>query len=180
MPDATPSRWWNRDTADGVGPERSFQALGTQLAAETTNSPGDPRRVLVASENTYNRESLTRMLESIGVLVEAVTGGRSALERTRMARYDLILIDWDSLSVELYRALRDRRVPIVAMLADSGSYVPEHLLDGGIVDRLLRPVRRDEVLAVLRRWLPEEKIQADRNRPLPCHRSATAAPTDTI
>jgi CheY-like chemotaxis protein len=52
-------------------------------------------------------------------------------------------------------------VPIVAMTASATAADRKACLDAGMDDFIAKPVQRDELKAVLRRWLPEHALPAD-------------------
>ena len=130
---------------------------------ELTSKPDHPpARVLVADENAANRKAAVRMLESLGLRGDVSANGREAVEMLRLLPYDLVLMDCQMPSrngqeaaIEM-RKLEppDRHTPIVAMTADTGSDCLDDCLASGMDDILLKPVRREELMAALHRWLP--------------------------
>jgi signal transduction histidine kinase/CheY-like chemotaxis protein len=128
--------------------------------------PGDPAhtgaRVLLAEDNPVNQRVAARMLEHLGVDVEVVSDGRAVLERLGTRSYALILMDCQMPELDGFEATRrirasersDRRTPIIAMTAAAMPGDRERCLAAGMDDYISKPVRMDDLRAVLDRWLP--------------------------
>lgn len=67
----------------------------------------EPRaaRLLVVDDNPANRDLLTRRLQRQGHLVDAVEGGRQALDALRGAEFDLVLLDITMPEMDGYEVL---------------------------------------------------------------------------
>ncbi len=116
--------------------------------------------VLVAEDNSVNRQVIEAMLQRLGVTPEIVENGVEAVSRvTTAAHYDLILMDCEMPSLDGYRATQmirqferasaRQRTPIVALSAHA---LPEHRqasLDAGMDDHVAKPIS----LAILRNIL---------------------------
>lgn len=119
-------------------------------------------RVLVAEDNTGNRELLSLQLEHYGAVVVAVSSGRDALAAARASAYDLILTDChmpDMDGFTLARALRDIEraaaqspTPIVAFTADAQPETEQACRDAGMDGHVAKPIGLDEVRSALCRW----------------------------
>lgn len=122
-------------------------------------------KVLVAEDNEVNRRVIVRLLEKAGHQVQAVSSGPEALEALRRSRYDLVLMDvqmpeLDGLeTTRQIRRLADVacRTPIIALTANAMSGDRERCLAAGMDDYLSKPVRREEVLATIQKWLPRSQ-----------------------
>ena len=143
---------------------RNLAALAAQVEQNAGCAPvHSPTRVLVADDNTANRMAAVRMLESLGLRVDVSADGREAVEMLRLRPYDLVLMDCQMPcrnGQEAAIAIRkreppDRHTPIVAMTAETGAVCLDDCVASGIDDILLKPVRREDLVATLRRWLPE-------------------------
>ena len=145
-------------------PVQRSAALPAALAAERqTAAAGWPglagRQVLLAEDNPVNQQVAVAMLESVGLRVEVVDNGRSALEVASHGRHDLVLMDvqmpeMDGLeaTAELRRRGFDR--PIVAMTANAFDDERQQCLDAGMNDHIGKPVAAELLFATLQRWLP--------------------------
>ncbi|MCA9648936.1 MAG: response regulator [Myxococcales bacterium] len=132
--------------------------------------PGASRaRVLVVEDNAVNQKVAGRMLEQLGCRVDVASHGREALQMLRSAPYDLVLMDvqmpiMDGLEATRRIRRRERehggQLMIVAMTAHAMESDRERCLSAGMDDYLSKPVRRRDLLRVLRS-LPSWEPLAD-------------------
>ena len=133
-------------------------------AAGTTTSTGTasrPAHVLLAEDNPVNRRLAETLLTRAGCTVTTAVTGRQAVDLFvgSPAGFDLILMDvqmpeMDGLAATAeLRALGCTTVPIVAMTAGALQGDRERCLAAGMNDYLAKPVRRENLLAVLDTWL---------------------------
>jgi CheY-like chemotaxis protein len=143
--------------------KRSLAALAAQVEQHAGRAPEySPARVLVADDNAANRKAAVRMLESLGLRADVSANGREAVDMLRLLPYDLVLMDCQmpfmngqEAAIEIRRREPpDRRTPIVAMTAETGADCLDGCLASGMDDILLKPVRREKLMATLHRWLP--------------------------
>jgi signal transduction histidine kinase/DNA-binding response OmpR family regulator/HPt (histidine-containing phosphotransfer) domain-containing protein len=119
-------------------------------------------RVLVAEDNTVNQLVTVRMLERHGYRADVAANGREAVEAMRHGAYDLILMDCEMPEMDGFDATRairaaeagtSRRVPIVAVTANTLRGTRERCLAAGMDDYLSKPVTTEMLDAMLVRWL---------------------------
>jgi len=141
--------------AEGAGEERPA-ARGSPGGEAFTG------RVLVAEDNPVNRKLVVHLLAKMGLVAETVATGLEAVAAAARERYDLILMDClmpEMDGLEATRAIRagegrgGRSTPIVALTASAMAGDRERCLEAGMDDYLAKPLRRDELRAVLARWL---------------------------
>lgn len=117
-------------------------------------------RILLAEDNELNRRIALRMLAGMGLKADAVVNGRLAAEAAATGRYDLILMDVHMPEMDGFTATREirraespgRRTPIVAMTARAMAGDREKCLAAGMDDYLSKPVRFEDLRAVVKRW----------------------------
>jgi CheY-like chemotaxis protein len=141
----------------------SLAALATRVEQHAGRAPDpSPARVLVADDSAANRKAAVRMLESLGLRADVSANGWEAVEMLRLLPYDLVLMDCQMPSrngqeaaIEIRkREPPGRHTPIVAMTAETGADCLDDCLASGMDDILLKPVRREKLMATLHRWLP--------------------------
>jgi CheY-like chemotaxis protein len=121
-----------------------------------------PLRVLVAEDNAVNQKVAVRMLERLGLHPDVAGNGREAVELCAILPYDLIFMDCHMPEMDGYAATAEirkqsgngRRIPIVAMTAEAMAGCREHCLACGMDDYLAKPVRPEDVMGALQRWVP--------------------------
>ena len=126
-------------------------------------------RILVAEDNAVNQRVAVGLLERLGYRADVVGTGAEALEAVGRQPYDLVLMDGQMPVMDGYEAAaRIRRsephgvrMPIIAMTADVTTADRERCLAAGMDDHVAKPVDRDHLEAVLRRWLGHRPSTAE-------------------
>jgi two-component system sensor histidine kinase/response regulator len=145
---ARPSRGGVRSTADAT-PEAELHA-----------SRG---HVLLVEDYPVNQVVATRMLERSGYRVDAVNNGREAVEALSNIPYGAVLMDVQMPEMDGYEATAEirrregsvRHTPVIAMTADAMQGDRERALAAGMDDYIAKPVKHEELEAVLGRWIPQ-------------------------
>ncbi len=117
-------------------------------------------RVLVVDDNPVNRKVAARFLERLGLAADCAGSGEEALELHRKVRYDLILMDCQMPGMDGFDATREirrrdggRRIPIVAFTAAALEGDRERCLEAGMDDYISKPVRLEDLVRTLERYL---------------------------
>jgi signal transduction histidine kinase/AmiR/NasT family two-component response regulator len=109
-----------------------------------------PLRVLLAEDNLVNQLVIRRTLEQLGHEVEVVGDGRSAVERWRASRPDVVLMDVEMPAMDGLTATRRIRslepvgqheVAVLALTAHAMPAEVEQCLRSGMNGHLAKPVR---------------------------------------
>ena len=120
-------------------------------------------RVLVVEDNLVNQRVAVAMLARIGIHGETVPGGAEALRVLDAGGIDLVLMDCQMPGMDGFATTRawraretlgGRRVPIVALTANALPGDRERCLESGMDDHLAKPVRLDQLVETLRRFVP--------------------------
>ncbi len=120
------------------------------------------RPVLVVDDNEINQLVAMEMLESLGLDVEIVGGGREAVTAVASGDYALVLMDCQMPDVDGYQATRairancegERKPPIVACTAHALEEEREKVLACGMDDYIVKPIEPEVLHRTLARWLP--------------------------
>jgi len=124
-------------------------------------------RVLVAEDNPVNQRVAIRLLERMGLRPAIAGDGEQALEALARERFDLVLMDCQMPKMDGFEAtariraderLGGRSLPVIAMTANAMEGDRERCLSAGMDDYLGKPVRPDELRAVLLHWLPRPAL----------------------
>jgi two-component system, sensor histidine kinase and response regulator len=137
-------------------------------------------RVLVVEDNIVNQKVAAKLLEREGYHVDVVSNGREAVEAITHIPYGLVFMDCQMPEMDGYAAtraireweaktgprtedmglslgsqpsaIRPSRMPIIAMTANALHGDRERCLAAGMDDYVAKPVRREDLAAVLARW----------------------------
>ncbi|MCK5396151.1 MAG: response regulator [Gammaproteobacteria bacterium] len=121
-------------------------------------------KVLLVEDNPINLMVAQKMLEKVGLKPSLANNGIEALEQLKNQSFDLVLMDCQMPEMDGFDATREIRqlnikalnkqpLPIVAMTANVMSGDRERCLEVGMDDYIGKPVRRDELASILKRWL---------------------------
>jgi CheY-like chemotaxis protein len=135
--------------------------------------------ILVAEDNAVNQKVAVKMLERLGYRADVVANGIEALEALSRIPYEAVLMDVQMPEMDGYEATKEirrreaeagrrsmmmgrpiRRAPIIAMTANAMQGDRESALEAGMDDYVPKPVKTEELEAVLERWVSK----ADENK----------------
>ena len=136
---------------------------------------GKGKHILVAEDNHVNQKVVIRQLQKIGYRADAVANGQEALEATAKVAYDLVLMDCQMPEMDGFGATREIRrrenangmhTPIVALTANALEGDRDRCLAAGMDDYLTKPLKIEDLQAMLERWTAKDDAPADKE-PLP-------------
>ena len=123
-------------------------------------------RILLAEDNLINQRVAQNLLQKLGYHADLVADGQEACRALETVDYDLVLMDCMMPVMDGFAStamIRDagsrvlnHRVPVIAMTANAVPGERERCLGAGMDDYLPKPVKREELAAVLEKWLPGE------------------------
>ncbi|HCE6609360.1 TPA: response regulator [Pseudomonas aeruginosa] len=118
------------------------------------------QEILLVEDNPVNQTVIEAMLRSLGYHVTLVADGIQAVRSAERQRYDAILMDCRLPVLDGYSATREiraqengRRVPIIALTANTLQGDRENCLQAGMNDYLAKPFKRAELQRILQRWI---------------------------
>jgi signal transduction histidine kinase/CheY-like chemotaxis protein len=118
-------------------------------------------RVLIADDNVVNQKIAARMLEKLGCRVDIVANGYEAINAIANRSYDVLFMDCEmpemdgfaaTAAIRMHESQDERRLPIIAMTANTMPGDRERCLAAGMDDYIGKPVQRDDLLAVMQQW----------------------------
>jgi signal transduction histidine kinase len=143
------SSWLPAAIAASTGPDVSAEIAG---------------KLLLADDGPDNRRLIATLLRKAGALVDVAENGQQAIDLALAAArasqpYDVILMDMIMPEKDGFTATRQLRETgyhgrIVALTANNGANARQECLAAGCDDFASKPIDRDTLVAVVRRWLP--------------------------
>jgi PAS domain S-box-containing protein len=144
------------------------QSKGAQPQSPTAGLPN--ARILIAEDNSTNREVALGMLRKFGLSAEAVADGAEAISALESIPYDLVLMDMRMPvmdGIEAARQIRNPRskvlnhdIPIVALTANAMESDRENCRAAGMNDFVAKPVSMVILREVLRKWLQTKAAES--------------------
>ena len=158
-------------------------AFGTSEAALTTavqdtGAAALGARVLVVEDNRINQQICLAMLRAFGCEADVANNGREGCEAALQGTYDVVLMDCQMPEMDGYAASTairehesevnaarpagapERHVPIVALTAHAMEGDREKCLAAGMDDYLTKPFKKEQLHAILRRWIDRGALAA--------------------
>ena len=131
-----------------------------------------PCTILVAEDVESNQFVIINMLQNLGAAVDIAENGAVALEKAEGKTYDLILMDMRMPvmdGIEATKRLRENgyTMPIIALTANAMPSDRKKCIDAGIDDFLSKPLRKSDLIRVLRRQLKDKVIVMNGSSSLP-------------
>ncbi|ODS23643.1 hypothetical protein AB835_07990 [Candidatus Endobugula sertula] len=117
--------------------------------------------ILLAEDNRVNQGLAIEILETAGCIVDVVTNGKQAVSRTNETAFDLILMDCMMPEMDGFEASRtiteknNSDAPIIALTGNATKDDRERCLESGMSDYLTKPIRKNELLRTIAKWLPD-------------------------
>jgi signal transduction histidine kinase/ActR/RegA family two-component response regulator len=142
-------------------PETTAPVFEEESGAARSRTEWQRGVVLLAEDNEVNQRVAQKMIERLGYTVAIAPTGRAAVAAlTDRSDVALVLMDCQMPEMDGFEATRTirrqnafgARVPIVAMTATSMPNVRQQCLASGMNDFLTKPVRLEDLRAMLDRW----------------------------
>ena len=114
--------------------------------------------VLIAEDHPVNQKLFSMVMEKLGYASILADDGRDALEKVAANNVALIFMDIQMPRMNGYEAAEKLREqgftkPIIAVTASALSDEREHCLKSGIDDILVKPFKRNDIEAMLEKWI---------------------------
>ena len=150
--------------------DQSEVAAGAETTPLTATAPAtvpptlaEVPRILVVEDAPINQQVTVGLLRRLGYAADVADDGLAALERLAERAYAAVLMDcqmprMDGLTATRELRLREReggterRSPVIALTANAFVDERDRCLEAGMDDFLAKPVRGEQLRAVLARW----------------------------
>jgi len=137
---------------------REAQAIPHVFVADVGQAVRHPHTILLAEDNAFNQKLAFKLLERMGYAADLAQDGAQAVAAVARGTYDVVLMDVQMPEVDGLEATRriraqwpERQLHIVAMTANAMEGDRETCLAAGMDDYVAKPIRPDELSAVLAR-----------------------------
>ncbi|MDP0492853.1 MAG: response regulator [Fusobacterium sp. JB021] len=134
------------------------EALKLKEESEKIETSLKNKKILICEDIEINRLILTKILNSLGIIVEEAEDGKIAVEKAKENKYDGILMDirmpvMDGL--EAARKIREfnTEIPIIAISANVSEEDIIKSLDSGMDGHLGKPIEKNKLKNILKKYL---------------------------
>jgi len=127
--------------------------------AQPTETSLHGQRVLLVDDDVRNVYAMSAILDTLGVCIHTASNGEQAISCFKQTPLDLILMDMSMPVMDGYTATHLLKtdygctLPIIALTAHAMKGDREKCLAAGADDYLAKPVEREQLRALLERWL---------------------------
>ncbi len=128
-------------------------------------------RVLLAEDNRVNQGFATEILEHAGCRVVVATTGNEVLAKVKEQPFDFIFMDCHMPKMDGFEAAQQLTlmkqnnaipdIPIVALTAKNMKEDKEQCIASGMCDFVTKPMRKQQLLDMLGKWLPYNDEEAE-------------------
>lgn len=122
-------------------------------------------RILIAEDNKMNQLFLKYLFQNWKTSFTLATDGKEAIELIGANEYDIILLDIQMPQVDGFgvakwiRANKSAKVPVIALTAHTLPSEIEKTIEAGMNDYLPKPIKEENLIAVLNRYIPKTDMQ---------------------
>jgi len=158
-------------TSEPVAGDQPARGTSAQNASSSTLTAS----LLLAEDNPVNQEVALIMLRGFGCQVDIASNGREALDAVNGKTYDIVLMDCMMPEMDGYEATKEIRrrqstgklphFPIIALTANAIDGDREKCLTTGMDDYLAKPFNSQDLLRVLKAWLPHSLVEEYKQPP---------------
>lgn len=127
--------------------------------------PGEAEvKILIVEDNLLNQKIAGHILKDHGFNNDACFNGKEAIELLKKNRYDLVLMDLQMPEMNGYetadyiRKEMKLKIPIIATAGQSSGGGKEKCLEHGMTDFILKPLKGEELDALVRHYLFPDKV----------------------
>ncbi len=134
--------------------------------AYTINFTAPDAKILIVDDNAINITIAEGLLSPMDMQIDSALSGAEAIKKVESDNYDIVLMDhmmpgMDGVDTTKY--IREKvqggdKVTIIALSANALKEAKDMFLEVGMNDFVAKPIEIKELVAKIRKWLPDEKI----------------------
>lgn len=153
-------------------------AIVTEIKATPTSTPHDKKpsgrtiKILIAEDDEVNRSVITSFLNDPRIHLTVCEDGAKAVEVYKVSNFDIILMDVSMpvmdglLATKTIRAFEEQTkrsaTPIICLSAHVMIDDREVFMQAGMDDYLSKPLQRQDLFKIIRKWLITNKASSAR------------------
>ena len=173
------------------GLKEEWKTLTARLPSGTTALSELQRRrirILIAEDNSINRELVVSMLSKQGYQLDSVENGKKAVEHLEREHYDLVLMDVQMPEMDGLEATRkirmspgpNQRIPIIALTAHAMAGDEQRCLSAGMDGYLPKPLDPQVTIRMIDKLARGDIREGEPVRPEPVRKAASEPPSRPV
>jgi signal transduction histidine kinase/CheY-like chemotaxis protein/HAMP domain-containing protein/HPt (histidine-containing phosphotransfer) domain-containing protein len=120
-------------------------------------------KILVVDDNEINLHVASGILQFFSITADTAESGKEAIDMVQQKHYDLVFMDHrmpELSGIETTKLIREMgiNIPIIALTASVALGAKDMMLEAGMNDYLWKPIEKNELVRVLKKWIPGEKL----------------------
>ena len=126
------------------------------------------KRILIVDDNKLNLKVASKLLNPYHPMIEVCESGMECIKKVKENSYDLILLD-DMMpglrGVETLEKLKEDStftIPVIALTANAINGMREHYIHHGFHDYLSKPIDKEELYRILKKYIVEKNIKVEK------------------
>lgn len=138
--------------------------------------------ILIVDDNPINLTVACGIIEPLGMQVDTANGASETIEKVKKIKYDIVFMDHMMPGVDGVETTHIIRrlivgyenVPIIALTANAIGGTKEMFIQEGMNDFVAKPIEVSDIVAMIRKWLPKEKIipeVSEKSKPQPAEKT---------
>ncbi|MBV5314226.1 MAG: response regulator [Prolixibacteraceae bacterium] len=139
-----------------------FQEIKTEKQQDNTKLKD--KKILLVEDNKINQFVASKILQTVGILVDIAGSGQDAITLTNDIKYDLILMDLHMPDMDGFETVlhikkmkqlnQNWETPIIAFSADAFSETKEIVLKAGFDDFVSKPIIKEDLILKIVQLIP--------------------------
>ncbi|WP_197029562.1 ATP-binding protein [Butyrivibrio sp. AE3004] len=151
-------QWMEKETSKASGKEKT-----------KINFTSPESRILLVDDTPLNLEVICGLLAPTKIKIDTATSGAEGIQKFGKETYDLVFLDYFMPQMDGIETLtkikadfseKAEKIPIISLTASAVAGEREHMLSVGFTDFMTKPVILSEMLDMLLKYIPQEKIHS--------------------
>ncbi len=119
--------------------------------------------ILSVDDSESGLKIIEKLLKGTNIKLDLASTGKECLDKIKIGKYDLILLDEDLSQIsgpelmQKIKEIRNFKTPVILLTKDNSYEYNEEYLKIGFVDYILKPIKKEELLAKINKYTKKDK-----------------------
>ena len=145
----------------GVGTK--VKVILDQKIGETEETEVSKYESISVDDSESGLKIIEKTLKGTNIKLDLATTGKECLDKIKIGKYNLILLDEELSQIsgpelmQKIKEIRNFKTPVILLTKDNSYEYNEEYLKIGFVDYILKPVKKEELLAKIDKYTKKDK-----------------------